>query len=73
MKPFIIWFIGIITTPIIVAVTDWAYPQFIAIGWGVDETNLTIYGLKFLWLPLWLIMGIIVFANARHNDIDREE
>jgi hypothetical protein len=63
MGACIIWFVGLVTIPIIVSVCDAVAPQFIAIGWEVSMVNLTIYGLKFGWPLLWLIMGIVVFTN----------
>lgn len=67
IKACIIWFVGLVTLPIIIPVCDAVAPQMIALGWDSNMVNITIYGLKYLWGVGWLIMGIVVFTNRHAN------
>ena len=60
MRGIVIIFVGLVTTPLIVAVVDWASPLFISeAGWTDFEVAVTLGTLKFLWPIAFGIMGII--------------
>lgn len=67
IKAVVIWFIGLITLPIIITICDAVAPEMTALGWDANMVNLTIYGLKYLWGIGWLIMGIVVWTNRHAN------
>lgn len=71
MRGLVIIFIGLVTTPLIVSVVDWASPLFVSMaGWTDFEVALTLGTLKFLWPIGFGIMGIISMVHKSSDYSD---
>lgn len=68
MKGIVIIVLGLLVTPVIVAVCDWAAPLFVSVAdWSDDQVAITILALKFLW-PIGIsLLGLIVFVRNRQD------